>query len=196
MTIEQEKVSTEVRNGYIEEVEQIVPFDDQEKKDQQYVTNWLVTTEFLNKPYNMIEHLGVLCILLSPDRQKTYLLHHKKAQTLLPPGGHVDLNLSFSEAANAEFEEELQSPAKLIVQHPFFITRTSTRGLNAGHTDITSWFILNGNPDEQYHIHEKEALKAEWIEIMDLLKAGELGHLHRAYLKLVQMLKNDGRLIS
>ena len=51
-----------------------MPFDDQEKKDQQYVTNWLVTTEFLNKPYNMFEHLGVLCILLSPDRQKTYLL--------------------------------------------------------------------------------------------------------------------------
>ena len=182
-------VDDQIRSGYIADVTQIVPYDDQEEQDKNYILTWLKNTEALNKPYNMLEHLGVLGILLSPDKKRTYLLHHKKAQSLLPPGGHVDLGLPLAKAVSAELKEELHAEAKLLNPSPFFITRTLTRGLNAGHTDITSWFLLEGSLSAKYHIHAKEASNAEWIEISEILQNGSLGHLHRAFLKLLTIRK-------
>lgn len=182
-------VGDQIRSGYIADVTQIIPFDEQEEQDKSYILTWLKNTETLNKPYNMLEHLGVLGILLSPDKKKTYLLHHKKAQSLLPPGGHVDIGLPLAMAVSAELKEELHTKARLLKPSPFFITKTFTRGLNAGHTDITSWFLLEGNPSTNYHIHEKEASKAEWVEISEILQNESLGHLHRAFLKLISIRK-------
>lgn len=187
--IENNHVNSIVRKGYISDINQIIPFDEQEEMDRNYTLSWLKNSEELNKPYNMVEHLGVLGIILSPDRKKTYLLHHKKAQSLLPPGGHVDIGLSLEDSVSAELEEELKTRFKLLTPSPFLITRTLTRGLNAGHTDITSWFALEGNIDENYYIQEKEASHAEWLKITEVLENPSLSHLHRAFIKLLTIVK-------
>jgi ADP-ribose pyrophosphatase YjhB (NUDIX family) len=137
----------------------------------------------------MRRHLGVIFLVLSPDRQYTFIMNHRKAQTWLPPGGHVDMGLSFQDAVRLEMREELQKEAIFIYPNPFFLTNTTTQGLNAGHIDTTAWFLVEGNPNDNYQVIEKEASEANWIKLSLLKNMPDYIHLSRAVSKLPQYLK-------
>lgn len=176
------------RSSYIDDVKNIEPESDVEKADISWTLEWLENAVSVHKPHNMDTHLGVLCLVLSSDRKKAFMLHHKKAETWLPPGGHVDRNLTFREAAQNELSEELGKKLLLIGDKPFFLTRTVTRGKNAGHTDVTVWFAAEGNPSEHYVIQEKEAEAARWMGIEELQTLPQETHVPRAAAKLVNFL--------
>lgn len=179
------EVPPEIRASYIEAIQTITPHDELEGRDVEKTLEWLRSASALNKPHNMDEHLGVLAVLLSPDRLHTYLLNHKKAQLWLPPGGHVDIGKKLHECAVDETREELgiEEP-KLVLETPIFLTRTLTQGKNAGHIDVTSWYVLEADREAIMHIQEKEASESGWVEITALLQTPGLSNLHRGFQKL------------
>lgn len=190
MNNRKENLSHEIlatRGHYIDAIRNIAPNDPAEATDIQDALAWLHIALHIHKPYNMERHLGVIFLVLSPDRQKTFMLNHKKAQIWLPPGGHVDLGLSFQESVRFEMQEELQQEATLIQANPFFLTNTVTSGLNAGHIDTTAWFLVEGNPKDHYHILEKEASESEWMDLISLLAMPARSNLPRAVSKLISM---------
>jgi 8-oxo-dGTP diphosphatase len=130
-------------------------------------------------------------LILSPNRKATFLLNHKKAQLWLPPGGHVDKGLSFQEAVNIEMKEEIGYEAIFISTRPIFLTKVLTRGLNAGHIDVTVWFLVEGNPDLKYHVLEKEASEAGWVSVDKLAKMPDYSNLPRLYSKILLMQKQN-----
>lgn len=135
----------------------------------------------------MKEHLGVFAVVLSQDRQHTFLLNHRKANLWLPPGGHVDLGQKLHECALMEIEEELSmKQAKLLSEAPVFLTRTLTQGMNAGHIDVTSWLLIEGNVQGEYQIQVKEASQSGWFKIEELLRTAELSNLHRGFKKILE----------
>lgn len=176
------------RKHYKEAIASITPFDQRESQDIQQTLDWLQSAQQIHKPDNMKEHLGVIFFVLSPDRTQTFMLNHKKAQMWLPPGGHVNMGQTFEEAVKFEIKEELGIEAKFLLPHPFFLSRTLTSGLNAGHIDITAWFILEGDPSVAYRVQEKEASEAKWIAISALLDFPYQSNLPRAALKLLRIL--------
>jgi 8-oxo-dGTP pyrophosphatase MutT (NUDIX family) len=137
----------------------------------------------------MDQHLGVIFLLLSPNRKATFLLNHKKAQLWLPPGGHVDRGLSFQEAVNLEMVEEIGYEPIFISTRPVFLTKVLTRGLNAGHIDVTAWFLVEGDPNLNYHVLEKEAAESRWADIDELAKMPDYSNLPRLYTKIILMEK-------
>jgi len=188
----EKKLSTELlatRISYIEAIQNIIPNDPIEATDIQDAIQWLHSTPQIHKPHNMRRHLGVIFLVLSPDRQYTFIMNHRKAQTWLPPGGHVDMGLSFQDAVRLEMREELQKEAIFIYPNPFFLTNTTTQGLNAGHIDTTAWFLVEGNPNDNYQVIEKEASEANWIKLSLLKNMPDYIHLSRAVSKLPQYLK-------
>lgn len=178
-----------VRNSYITDIALINPVDVLEAQDIQETLEWLKKSPELHKPFNMQRHLGVLSMMLSQDRKETFLINHKKAQKWLPPGGHVDKGLTLQQAIELEIQEELQAEPIFISPHPFLLTQTLTTGLNAGHIDVTSWFIMEGDSSIQYNVQEKEASEAKWLKISELLNNENSSHLHRALSKLEIVLK-------
>lgn len=173
-----------LKESYIKALEKIVPYDDEESMDIKRTIEWLQKTEHVHKPHNMEQHLGVLTFVISPDHKSTFLLDHKKAKAWLPPGGHVDSSLNLQEAVDLEIKEELKTEAKFFDTNPYFHTRTLTQGLNANHTDVTFWFILEGNPDEHYEVQEKEASGSKWSDIEEILSDKNYSHLHRGLKKM------------
>lgn len=185
------EVPQEIRESYIQAIASIDPFDEIESKDIAETLQWLRTAASVNKPQNAEEHLGVFAVVLSPDLQHTFLLHHRKAGLWLPPGGHVDAGLTFQEAAMQEVREELSMHTpNLIADNPVFLTRTLTQGLNAGHIDVTVWLLVEGNRRHAYHVQEKEAADSGWQEIDQLLRSTAFANLHRGF----QKMKNTGML--
>lgn len=175
------------RNHYTEAIATIRPFDQRESQDIQQTLEWLQSAKQIHKPHNMAEHLGVLSLVLSPDRKQTFMLNHKKAQMWLPPGGHVNKGQTFEEAVKSEIAEELGVEAKFLEPAPFFLSRTLTHGSNAGHVDVTAWFILEGNPSVTYDIQEKEASEGKWIALSELLDFPQQSNLPRAAQKLLKL---------
>ena len=177
------------RESYIAAVQKIAAGDSLELRDIQETLNWLQSASAIHKPDNMEQHLGVMFIVLSPDRKQTFMLNHRKAQLWLPPGGHVDRGLSFQEAVSAEMLEELKCEAVFITPFPFFLTTTLTRGINAGHIDVTAWFLVEGDPTRKYEVLEKEASEAKWVLVEDLLSMPERSNLPRAYRKMQEFIR-------
>jgi ADP-ribose pyrophosphatase YjhB (NUDIX family) len=185
------EISAEIlasRTSYIKAIESIVPNDSTEAADIRDSLLWLKSEPQIHKPHNMKRHLGVIFLVLSPDRKKTFMLNHRKAQAWLPPGGHVDTGLSFQDAVRLEMREELKRHAVFVRSMPFFLTNTATRGLNAGHIDTTAWFLVEGDPTKQYTVSEKEASESAWMELSRLKDMPSYTHLPRAFKKLPQYL--------
>lgn len=180
------------RAGYIASLQSITPADPLEAADLAQAIGWLRTAHAVHKPRNMDEHLGVLVVVLSPDRRRTFLLNHRKAQLWLPPGGHVDEGLTLSQAAQLEVLEELGQDLPLLSPNPFFLTRVLTGGLNAGHIDVTAWFIAEGDPQVRYAIFEKEATEAGWFPLTALATLPEASNLPRAYRKIRALFESSG----
>lgn len=190
MNRKKENLSDEIvatRGHYIDAIRSIIPTDSTEAADIQDALTWLRTALHIYKPHNMERHLGVIFLVLSPDRQLTFMLNHKKAQIWLPPGGHVDQGLSFQDSVRHEMQEELQYEATLIHPDPFFLTNTVTNGLNAGHVDTTAWFLVEGNPNDHYHVLEKEASESRWMNLISLSTMPARSNLPRAVSKLHAM---------
>lgn len=86
-----------------------------------------------------------------------------------------------------EIEEELSmKQAKLLSEAPVFLTRTLTQGMNAGHIDVTSWLLIEGNVQGEYQIQVKEASQSGWFKIEELLRTAELSNLHRGFKKILE----------
>lgn len=175
-----------LRSSYIDDINSIQPLDSLEAADIQKTLEWLRSAKYLHKPLNMDYHLGVLFMLISPDRNSTYLINHRKAQLWIPPGGHVDQGLTLQQAVELEMLEELHQKPKFISRKPFFLTQTLTSGLNAGHVDVTSWFLVNGDPTANYSIQEKEASGGAWFNLATIEGELKQNHLTRAVQKILR----------
>jgi 8-oxo-dGTP diphosphatase len=186
--LDRPEVAPRIRQSYVDAIQALNPFDKVEAEDIQKTREWLIHSQSLHKPHNMEEHLGVLAILISPNRSHTFLMQHRKAGIWLPPGGHVDIHQTLQEAVRAEVCEELQVQSiTMLIDNPVFLTRTLTQGTNAGHIDITFWHALEGNPEDSYIIQEKEASDVMWMSIDELLSRKDMSHLHRGFQKLRNM---------
>lgn len=179
-------IPMEIRTSYVDAVRSIDPYDDQEAEEIRQAIDWLKSSPTLNKPHNLEQHLGVLSILLSPEKDRTFLLDHKKAKLWLPPGGHVDFGSKLDETAKGELQEELgiQFP-NMVYPTPVFLSRTLTQGSNAGHIDLTTWFVFEESPEADFLLQEKEATRGAWIEIKKVLADPQYVNLHRGFNKLL-----------
>lgn len=187
-------IPKEIREAYLQAISSIQPSDHIEASDISMVMKWIQESPSLNKPHNMDKHLGVLCPILSPDFRHTFLMNHRKAQMWLPPGGHVDFGVTLEQAASQEIREELgiENLPPLYGQ-PVFLTQTLTQGLNAGHTDVTSWHPFVGNQDIAYSVEEKEASQGKWILISEIFTDPQYANLYRGYAKLCRLLSLNGK---
>lgn len=83
---EQDADHFSLRESYISAIESIAPVSEQERMDIVKTIEWLKSSAFVHKPHNMNEHLGVMCFIVCEDTGNIFMLHHKKAETWLPPG--------------------------------------------------------------------------------------------------------------
>lgn len=65
------------------------------------------------------------------------------------------------------------------------MTQTLTSGLNSGHVDVTSWFLVNGDPTINYSIQEKEAAGGAWFKLATIEEELKQGYITRAVQKIL-----------
>lgn len=84
------------------------PYVDQKTIDE--FLSFIRSENSLVRDTNPAHHLCCFFLPVHRESKSVYLGHHKKANSWIPPGGHIDPSESPVEAAKREFTEELGVP--------------------------------------------------------------------------------------
>ena len=146
------------------EIANIDPFDDLENAHISDTLEWIDAGADLfrtAKPATPPRHLISYFVLMDGDH--VLLVDHINAQLWLPTGGHVEPNENPRETVKREAFEELGIEADFAFPSPVFLTVTETVGRTAGHTDVSLWYVLKGDRNEQLDFDRSEFQEIRWF---------------------------------
>jgi 8-oxo-dGTP diphosphatase len=150
-----------------EMVSQLKPVDELEDAHRTQVLQWLSRTDDVFrriKPAVPPQHLVSYVVPVDPTDGSVLLVDHINAGLWLPPGGHVEVDEHPSRTAEREVLEELGLVAtgETLDQQPMFVTVTRTVGMDAGHTDVSLWFVLVCHHDQALDPDRGEFHRVRW----------------------------------
>jgi 8-oxo-dGTP diphosphatase len=180
------------------------PFDALEAAHITDTLRWLESTDDVfrrAKPATPPRHLVSYAVVLDPHTFDVLLVDHLNARLFLPPGGHVEPDEHPATAARRECREELgiDSPEALGAGRPTFLTVTTTIGRDAGHTDVSLWFVIAGSRNMRLTIDEVEFRGVRWWSLPEVTSADGKDfdpHFHRFMRKTVGSMDDLLRLHS
>jgi 8-oxo-dGTP diphosphatase len=155
----------------------IGPFDELEAAHREDALRWLESTDDVFrrvKPATPPRHL-VSYVPVLDEAGSSMLVNHVNAGLWLPPGGHVEPDEHHADTAAREAREELGVEAVFRggQVRPSFVTVTRTVGIDAGHVDVSLWFVLAGTRDMAVAVDRAEFSEARWWTHDQVLDAGE-----------------------
>jgi 8-oxo-dGTP diphosphatase len=144
----------------------IVPADGLESAHRSEALRWLDRTRDIYRrarPATPPWHLVSYAVLLDPRDLSLFLVDHRLAGLVLPPGGHVEPGEDPAVAARREAMEELGIEADFSVAgpRPAFLTVTATVG-QGRHTDVSLWYVLAGDRQTPITLDQREFTGGRW----------------------------------
>lgn len=157
-------------------VARISPVDALEAEHLSDTLRWLESTDDVfrrSKPALPPRHLVSYVVVLDRHNYDVLLVDHVLSGLKLPPGGHVEPDEHPAAAARRECREELGIEANFADrrEQPWFVTVTTTIGLDEGHTDVSLWFLCEGKRDMRMTIDEVEFQGARWWSFDEVVAA-------------------------
>lgn len=174
-----------MRGAIRAEVSSIEPFDELERAHRDETLAWIdsgVELCRLHKPATPPKHLVSYFALV--DRDHVLLVDHKKAQLWLPTGGHVEPGEHPRTTVIRELAEELGLELDEVPQAPLMLTVAETVGTTAGHTDVSLWYVLNGDRHAALKFDTEEFYSVRWFHFDEAPISRSDPHLSRFLSKL------------
>ncbi|MGA5304748.1 NUDIX domain-containing protein [Nucisporomicrobium flavum] len=139
------------------------PYDDLEAAHRADTLAWLASTDDVYRrvrPDTPPRHLVSYVVPVDPGTGDVLLVDHRNARLWLPPGGHVEPGEDPAATAHRELAEELGVAGA--AAEPVFLTVTETVGVDAGHTDVSLWYLATVGRDEPLSADEGEFAAVRW----------------------------------
>ena len=157
-------------------VSELVPFDDLEAEHRADALRWLRGTDDVFrrvKPATPDRHLVSYVVPVDDTDGSILMVDHVNAGLWLPPGGHVEPDEHPALTARREAHEELGIVADGdgFDERPAFLTVTRTVGIDAGHTDVSLWFLVRLRRGQPLTLDRREFRTARWWSPVDLRAA-------------------------
>jgi 8-oxo-dGTP pyrophosphatase MutT (NUDIX family) len=155
-------------------VASIAPADALEERHRAGTLDWLASTDDVFrrvKPATPPRHLVSYVVPVDPGDGGVLLAAHRNAGLWLPPGGHVEPGEHPADTAARELTEELGVPGDRAVREPVFLSVTRTVGVDAGHTDVSLWFVAAVGRDEPLAPDDGEFAEVRWWSRAELAAA-------------------------
>lgn len=175
----------------------IEPWDDVEATHRADALAWMRGRECiwrLEKPATPPKHLVAYFLLVDPAAGRCLLVDHRKARLWLPTGGHVEPDEDPAATVRREAREELGIEPSLLdglASNPLFVTQTTTVGIDAGHVDVSLWYVCRADATTPIDADPTEFSDARWWDLAALPTADPSGfdpHLPRFVAKLTSQL--------
>ncbi len=178
-------------------VSAVEPGDDLEARQKADILDWLGSEDDVfrrARPATPARHLVSYVVCVDAARRSMLLVEHRDAGLHLPSGGHVDSGEDPAEAALREAWEELGVVASFlpgIGARPLMVSQTTTVGVSAGHTDVSLWYLVEGDAEAPLEGDAREFAGSRWWTFDEVLAADPAildPHLQRFAAKLVDRL--------
>jgi 8-oxo-dGTP pyrophosphatase MutT (NUDIX family) len=119
---------------------------------------------------NVPGHVTGSGFVLSPDRRQTLLLHHRKLNRWLMPGGHCDGEMDAKSVAEREILEETGLQSVRLIQDSVFdadVHEIPARGDIPAHLHFDLRYLFEADPALPAPGNH-ESLALEWVPLQDL----------------------------
>jgi len=119
------------------------------------------------------DHITASGFVLSPDRSLALLMHHRKLDLWLQPGGHCDGNPDVRAVAAREVSEEIGSPSARFISRAIFdvdVHEIPARRSEPAHHHHDIRFLFEVDPNEPLP-GNNESLALRWLRIDELAAA-------------------------
>ncbi|WP_373511913.1 NUDIX hydrolase [Persicitalea sp.] len=141
-------------------------------RDENEWAMWLRTIEFVETHPDcfertlMIGHITASAWVVSPDRSRVLLMHHRKLNRWFQPGGHCDGDPDVLRVAMRETEEETGVKPHPIEKTIFDIDVHSipSRPSEPSHYHYDIRFLLGANPEAE-PVRNAESKEVRWVPI-------------------------------
>lgn len=168
-------------------VRSIRPYDVLENDHLHQTSEWLASGAPLfrtQKPATPPQHLVAYFALFDPGQNKLLLVDHKNAGLWLPSGGHVEVDEHPRTTVIREAREELALDAHFLWDKPLFLTVTETVGAATPHTDVSLWYVLQGDCTLPLTYDPTEFYDVAWFSLDQLPLTRTDPHMARFAAKL------------
>lgn len=136
------------------------------------------------KPATPAKHLVSYFAVIDGDH--ILLVHHRNAELWLPTGGHVEPGEHPRATVVRELREELELTIGLEdVGPPWMVTVTRTVGRTSGHTDVSLWYVVDGDRARPLGFDDEEFHDARWFHVSEAPRQHGDPHLGRFLTKLL-----------
>ncbi len=181
-------------------INSIRPYDQIEKDHIEGISDWIKSGEEIFRIKDAVppKHLVSYSVVIDTSQKKVLLLDHKKAQLMLPSGGHIDRGEKPYDCAKRELLEELGISLYSVLEEkevPFFATVTETVGINKKHTDVSLWYVFEREAgkeiDKNSRDFQRELEGDYWLSFSEILSSSVKKfdpHMHRFVQKLEKIL--------
>ena len=147
----------------------ILPLDGLERTHRSDALAWIDsgaplcrTLKPATPPKHLVSYIAVV------DGHDILLVDHKSAQLWLPPGGHVEPGEHPRQTVVRELFEELKVVAKHNITEPLMVTCTTTVGLDAGHDDVSLWYVVTVDRGQDIQFDRQEFARVKWFSYPDV----------------------------
>ena len=123
------------------------------------------------KEENDKSHFGVYFLPYNPETKEVFIVHHRKANLWIAPGGHVDRGENLFQTLNREIGEEIgvnnffHEPQK-----PFLLTTTPIdNDVQACKMHYDVWYLMPTD-GSGFKVDMREFYDARWLSIAEARK--------------------------
>lgn len=178
----------------IQGIEEYVPFNEQEEKDQRLILEWIRSNENAFSRENEIAHVTASAWVVNKDHSKLLMVYHIIYNSWSWLGGHADGETDLLKVAIREVQEETGVKSVRPLSRDIFSLEILTvdghekRGQYVPcHLHMNVTYLLEADEEEEIKIKEDENSGVGWFTPEEALKAStEPWFVERIYTKLIK----------
>lgn len=185
------------RQELINQIENYIPFNEQEEKDKVLIAEWIRNNENAFSRENPIAHLTASAWVVNQDRSKVLMVYHNIYNSWSWLGGHADGETDLLSVAIREVKEEAGSSNVHPVSEEIFSLESLTVDGHvkkdryvSSHLHLNITYLLEADSREAVSIKADENSGVAWFSMEEALKKStEPWFVQNVYAKLIQKMK-------
>lgn len=178
-----------------QEIENYIPFDEQEKKDKEQFLRFIDTFDDVLTRDNIFGHFSASAFLVNKKRNKMVVVYHIINDGWIYPGGHADGDDNLLSVAVREVEEETGLKAKILDENIYAIQSAPVKGhIKSGkyvssHIHFDVLYLMEADDRIPLKYKENESKGVKWISFEEADDKTMCDFIRPIHKKIIEKLK-------
>ncbi len=179
-----------------QEIENYIPFDEQEKKDKEQFLRFIDTFDDVLTRDNIFGHFSASAFLVNKKRNKMVVVYHIINDGWIYPGGHADGDDNLLSVAVREVEEETGLKAKILDENIYAIQSAPVKGhIKSGkyvssHIHFDVLYLMEADDRSPLKYKENESKGVKWISFEEADDKTMCDFIRPIHKKIIEKLKS------